>query len=195
MKEKILNTINNNDEIVKTKKEELKYGLECICSFLEKFVILLILSLLFKTTKVFMLIMLFFTPLRIFGFGYHAKNNFQCWLISLFLYSLIPILINIIKISTIVINIGAIFASIIILIFAPASSVKKPLKNKSKNKKRKSILFFTCLIYWVIIIFINNSNLKECILMALTFEALLVSPLLCKPPISNRTLLNNKSKV
>lgn len=195
MKAKIINIINNNKDISPVKKAELIYGLNCTQSFLEKFMVLLLLALLFNTFKVFMLIMLFFTPLRIFGFGYHAKTNFQCWVFSLFLYFLIPIFINIIKMPTLIVGIGVILASIIIIIFAPASSIKKPLKNKIKNRKRKLIIVFICAIYSLVVIFIDGDNLKECILAALTFEALLVGPFLNKPSTFHRALLNDKNKV
>ncbi len=195
MKAKIIKIINGQKDISNVKKVELIYGLNCVCTFLEKFIILLLLAISFNTIKTFMLILFFFTPLRIFGFGYHAKSNFQCWIISLFLYFLIPIVINMIKIPILIIGIGAILTSTIIIVFAPASSMKKPLKNKMKNRKRKIILIFICVIYFILIVFTSNENLKECILAALVFEALLVSPLLSKLSIFNRTLLNNKNKV
>ena len=121
MKDKFLNysiskikSKNNFDDI---KIAELRYGLEAFYMLFTKMGVIILINLVLGLTKELILFLIFFTPLRGFGFGFHAKTNFQCWLISLPLFIIIPYLIHYMDMNFITTIIITIFSIFIILFF------------------------------------------------------------------------------
>lgn len=184
MREKFINFIIKRSGIKKdcSKTDLLKteYSLKCLYTIMTKFSIILALSFVFNTFKEFLLLIGIFTPLRMFGFGFHAKNNFQCWIISLIMYCAFPLLIKYINVPYIIITFSAILSVIVIIIYSPAETIKRPLVNKDKNKKRKIIITVICFIYLGVIALTNKDYLKETVSISLLFQASLVNPITYK---------------
>ena len=97
MRSKIINSImeqikkyNNFDDI---KLQEIKYGLETVYLTIVKTIIFIILAILLKTIKELLLFMLFYGIIRLTGFGVHAKKSLHCWISSILIFVIIPILI------------------------------------------------------------------------------------------------------
>ena len=166
MKDKFLNysiskikSKNNFDDI---KIAELRYGLEAFYMLFTKMGVIILINLVLGLTKELILFLIFFTPLRGFGFGFHAKTNFQCWLISLPLFII------------------TIFALISFLLFGPADTLKKPLINYKKRLINKFILVCVCLLYLFLINFIQNDLIVNSITFACLWQSICVNPLMYK---------------
>ena len=173
----ILKKNSYNKEYSKIELNVIKYKMECLYTFLTKFILLLLLTTIFKIQDVFLLLVLLMWPLRAFGFGFHSNTNKGCWITTTIMYFIIPIIIKFVAIPfNLMLIFGVLFLSSIIL-FAPAGTNKKPLLNKNKNFKRKIIISVICLIYFWLIIIIKNSELKELIFVAISYQSFLVNPI------------------
>ncbi len=174
----ILKAISKNQKISKHKKLIYKYNLECFYTFFTKFIIIFLINLVLKINDFFILLAMFFTPLRRFSFGFHAGSNLGCWIMSLIMYSIIPWLIKSINFNHYFILISSILLSVLIIVFAPAGTKERPLNNKKKNQKRKIIVFFILVIYIILVLFTNTYN--KIIFLSLAYQAFLVNPITYK---------------
>ena len=176
-------------------KKKLIYGLEGIYLTITKLIILLLLSIVLHIFKEFVLITFLFNIIRYTGFGFHAEKSYQCLLLSIFNFILIPYLLLYITLKpAIVFSISVICISHFIL-FAPADTKKRPLINKKKRIIRKSLTVFIGLVYILIIILLNSKYWTSIILSVLIIEAIIVSPItywLFGQPYNNYKALNTE---
>lgn len=129
----------------------LKYGLNILYSTFLGILGVILCGIILKSSIYSFLFLLFYCPLRLFIGGYHAKTNFFC--ITLFIFIFIVILnIN----CHLTFNIPSILFLLIyfllIYFFAPVESTKKPFskKNYLRMKKFSIVLFLIfCLILYL----------------------------------------------
>jgi accessory gene regulator B len=172
MKRKIINNITNY--ILKYHDgnyDVIAYGVEGLYILLVKSILILILSYLLNSIDKMLLFTLLFALIRIPGFGLHMKNGIVCLFISIVLFALIPSILLKVEISSIVKTLLSIFSLIMIIIYAPADTYKRPIY-KRKKYKAASIISALFLIYIVF----NNSN-SNYALYALILETILISPI------------------
>lgn len=180
MKDKVVNKImlrikNNNSKLSETKLEEIRYGLLGLYSLTTKFIVILMLALLFNMLKEFILFLIFYGILRSVGFGTHAKSNIQCWISSIVLLLGIPYLFINIDLTNSVKIILWFISILIFLTFCPADTENRPIINKKlKIKYKISIIIISFIYLFIIIKFKNISNL---IIASMILEAFLASPL------------------
>ena len=104
MKDLLINSIMNN--IVKYNKYDesklnvIKYGLSSLYLHLTKLLVIFTISYFLGLIKTLLLFMLFYSMLRLTGFGMHAKKSSHCWIISLTSFLLIPYLCETLVIKT-----------------------------------------------------------------------------------------------
>lgn len=192
MKKKFLdysmNLIKEKNIYNEIKLAELKYGLEAFYMLTTKLLVIFALAVVLGLFKELMLFMLFYTPLRGLGFGFHANNSLECWLISLPVFIIIPFLAKTLTIPLYVIHIVILFSTISFLFFAPADSHKKPLINTKRRLINKAIVVIISLIYLFITIFINNNLIINTLMFTCLWQAICVNPLiykLFKQPFNN----------
>lgn len=197
LKENFLNfTINflkkyndySNDEIKK-----LKYGLEGIYLTLTKTIIILFASLLLNIFMEVIIGLILFNIIRYFAFGFHAEKSFECLLLSLFNFVLIPYIL--LSINTSLLTDGVIcgICLFLILIFAPADTVKRPLKSKKKRIVRKILTFVTGLIYTSLVIIFNKYFISDLLVSSLIMTSIVICPLtymIFRQPYNNYKKLN-----
>ena len=180
MKEKFLNSsmklIKNNHNYSKEQLEIIEYGLEGLYSFVTKSTIILLLNLLVGTIKEFVAFFISFALIRAFAFGVHAKTNIGCWITSIIVNVGIPLLIKYFFISKIYLIIISVITTIIISIFAPADTRKRPLKNINKRRQDKILAIIVSIIYLIMIILLND-YIIYCLTYALLYESIMVNPL------------------
>ena len=180
MRDKVVDRImfkikENNKNLNEIKYAEIRYGLQGIYTLVTKTTVIFILALLLNIFKEFIIFFAFYSLLRSVSFGTHAKSNIMCWLFSTVFLLGIPFIFNNIRINSIVKIILWIIFFINFLIFAPADTKKKPMRNKKRKLKFKLISVSFCLIYLLLIIkFDNISNL---VLGSMFLESLLINPL------------------
>lgn len=158
--------------------EKLKYGLEGIYLTITKLVIILFLAIVLNIFKEVILTLLFFNIIRYFGFGIHAKKSWQCLISSTICFIVLPYImlnINISKFSMLIISIVCL---IDLLIFAPADTIKRPLKNKKKKLIRKIATVIVAIIYIILSLVIDNQELSTIFILSVIIESLMVNPLI-----------------
>lgn len=168
--------------------EKLKYGLEGIYLTLTKTLIILALALLLGTFKETLLTIVLFAIIRFFCFGFHAEKSYQCLIISIIEFNLLPLLILNIDISYQIIVIICLLAVVNFLIFAPADTVKRPLPNKKKRIIRKTFSVIIGIIYSIVVLFFDNNWILSSFLTALIIAMICVNPIiymLFKQPFNN----------
>lgn len=202
MKAKIINKImkkcENNNKYSKIDLIKKKYYYECAYTLITKLGFILIVSLFIGTIKELLLFIAFYTPLRTIGFGYHAGSNLECWIFSSILFLAFPYLLSIMVIPKYLLIILSFISILLLIIFAPADTKKRPLIHKEKRQKNKILITIICLIYFTTILFLNNQYVVNFIFGGIIWEMICVSPLLYfifKQPYNNYKEYLSKNKL
>ena len=167
--------IKSNSKYSEEELLKIEYGMEGIFLTITKVLIILLIGLIFKYLDTVILTLLFFNILRFFAFGLHAKESWQCLLLSIIDFNVLPyILINISISNSLIIIIG-IISILTFLLFAPSDTEKRPLTNKKKRRVRKVLSIMTAIIFILIALFFKSIN--AAIISALLIETIMVNPL------------------
>ena len=184
MRSKIINSImnqikiyNNFDDI---KLQEIKYGLETVYLTIIKTIVFILLAILLKTIKGLLLFMLFYGIIRLTGFGVHAKKSIHCWISSILIFLIIPILIKYITINNYILYIISLISITILAIYAPADTPKRPLINKKKRIIYKVLTILISIGYLITITLIKDKLIINSLFYSLLLECFLVTPLIYK---------------
>lgn len=181
MKELVVNGIMNNItkyyDYDNTKISEIKYGIESLYLTITKTIIIFIISFILNITKELMLLFVFYSLIRLTGFGVHAKKSWHCWLTSLITFVLIPLLIKYITINEELLVISYTIFTLLLLKYAPADTEKRPLINKKKRITYK-ILTILLVISYFIYSLVNKDNITiiNTLYFSILLETLLVLP-------------------
>lgn len=179
MKEKFLNSCinfitkynNYTDKDIK----KLRYGLEGIYLTLTKTIIILLLSLVLKIFFEVIIVIVLFNIIRYFGFGFHADKSWQCLLMSIFNFIIIPYILLSININFYLNILISVVCIVSFILWAPADTVKRPLKDKNKRLIRKIVTTTIGILFSVFSIFLINY--RAIILSALIIQFIVVCPL------------------
>lgn len=191
MKEKFVNGctlfVTKNMNYDEKEKAKLKYGLESLYLSLTKLFIIALIAFILGIFKEFLIILILFNFLRFPGFGFHAGNSTICLIFSSFLFVCVPFIFSKINVDFNIILVLEFIASFILLLHAPADTVKRPLPNKKKRKIRKTAAVSIAIVYIVLSI-IFKGYFAGMFCGALILEAIMVSPVtykIFKQPYNN----------
>ena len=159
------------------KLQEIRYGLESLYLSIFKVLVIFLLSFFIHTTKELCIFFSTYGLLRITAFGLHAKKSFECWILSIITFLLIPFLIKKIYINNTLLIILSLVSIIIISIYAPADTEKRPLINRNKRIIYKIISITISLIYTFIILMKINNYINNLLIFSLLLESLLILPI------------------
>lgn len=171
---------NNNNDITDKDLEKIRYGLEGVYLTLTKFLFISLFMIYFNLFLHFLIFTFFFSIIRMFAFGLHASKSYLCFIFSSLLFILCPLLALNVEINIWIKFLLCLFSLTSIVLYAPADTLKRPLINKKKNRRFKSLSIFIALIYIFFIILINNNFISNIMLFALTTEAILILPITYK---------------
>ena len=181
MKELVVNGIMNNItkyyDYDNTKISEIKYGIESLYLTITKTIIIFIISFILNITKELMLLFVFYSLIRLTGFGVHAKKSWHCWLTSLITFVLIPLLIKYITINEELLVISYSIFTLLLLKYAPADTEKRPLINKKKRITYKVLTILLVIFYLIYsLIYKDNITIINTLYFSILLETLLVLP-------------------
>ena len=151
-----LNYINSKLTFDDRKKKMIKYGLECIYTMITKSTAIIILSIIINTFYETLFLIIFYTFIRMFGFGIHATSNIKCWIVSVSTYSILPLIIRYVGINQIVVISCEMIAFLGLLLWTPPDTKKRPLIHKDKRLKDKIIVLSIAFIYIIYSLFYLN---------------------------------------
>ena len=167
----------------------IRYGLETVVILVTKTTVILLLSLLLGIFKETILLIIFYGLIRGFAFGIHASSNIYCWVTSILVYTIIPLLIKNWIPSNIIMITMAVISTIVLISFAPADTSKRPLKDRRKRIKNKIITSIIAVSYTLIITTMDFS-INSILMWALMIQAFCTNPLSYK--LFNQTYNNYK---
>ena len=175
----------NEDEI-----EVMKYAIECIYLTGTKIIVITILAYILGIFHEYLLFILFYAPLRLLSFGWHANTSKECWVISISAFVVIPYLCSVLDISIYIKVILLIICLVIYSLYAPADTKKRPIVSSKRRLFFKVSTLIILFIYSFYII--SNSNLISNVMLAsLLYQSLLINPLIYK--LSHQSFNNYKA--
>ena len=184
MKDLLINSIINNImryyDYDKEKIAVIKYGLSSLYLNITKTVVIFIISYILGYFNTLLLLMVLYSILRLTVFGVHAKKSWHCWVGSMIIFIGIPYLCRLLIIDYKV-RLALCMVSVVLLgFFAPADTEKRPLI----NKKRRAIYKLTSVgcgtLYTVLLFFVNDNTLANCLLFSLLLAVFVCLPLTYK---------------
>lgn len=163
-----------------TKIAELKYGLEGFYIMITKAIVIFSLAIILGIFKEMILLLFFFNILRSTGFGLHASKSGICLFASSSIFLLLPFVAKIIIIPLYIKDILGIISIILIYLYAPSDTKKRPLVNKKKRTIYKLITTTNCIILVFISLIIKNEIISNLILFGIYIEIFLILPIVYK---------------
>lgn len=176
---KIMNYISSH---VKTKEDFDKayYGVQIIIINISKFIILFAAAMLFNTTKNSFLILIFFSLIRIHASGIHLDSSLHCNIFNLTVFVGGSFLVNHVVLTNKLILVISLISLIIILLYAPADTQKRPIINKNLRKLLKIKSGAIVLILSCVSIYITNYILKNIIIYSIIIQCICILPIVYK---------------
>lgn len=169
-----------NKDLSQRDIDKIKYGLEGLYLTITKLIFIIIVSIILGIWKETLLLILIFNGIRLTAFGVHAKKSIDCLISSTLFFILFPILCIKLTIPLIVKVILFIPLTVLIGIFAPADTEKRPLINKKKRKIYKILSIIISIIYMTIAIVIKNNILSNCFIFAIVIQIIIMLPITYK---------------
>ena len=169
-----------NKDLSQRDIDKIKYGLEGLYLTITKLIFIIIVSIILGIWKETLLLILIFNGIRLTAFGVHAKRSIDCLISSTLFFILFPIICIKLTIPLIVKVILFIPLTVLIGIFAPADTEKRPLINKKKRKIYKMLSIIISIIYMTIAIVIKDNTLSNCFIFAIVIQIIIMLPITYK---------------
>lgn len=169
-----------NKDLSQRDIDKIKYGLEGLYLTITKLIFIIIVSIILGIWKETLLLILIFNGIRLTAFGVHAKRSVDCLISSTLFFILFPIICIKLTIPLIIKVILFIPLTVLIGIFAPADTEKRPLINKKKRKIYKILSIIISIIYMTIAIVIKNNILSNCFIFAIVIQIIIMLPITYK---------------
>ena len=185
MKRKILKALmsnikKNKSDLNEEQLEIIEYGLEGLYLTIIKIIIILLLAIVLDILKETVLMIIFYNVTRFFTFGLHAKTSTACLITSLLLFIGGTYLATYLQIPLIVKIILSIICLILICIYAPADTEKRPLINPKKRKKFKIQSTIISIIMGTLIIYLNDSYISNFMVIGQLEAVIMILPITYK---------------
>lgn len=185
LKRKILKALmsnikKNKPDLNEEQLEIIEYGLEGLYLTIIKIIIILLLAIVLDILKETVLMIIFYNVTRFFTFGLHAKTSTACLITSLLLFIGGTYLATYLQIPLIVKIILSIICLILICIYAPADTEKRPLINPKKRKRFKIQSIIISIIMGVLIIYLNDSYISNFMVIGQLEAVIMILPITYK---------------
>ena len=185
MKKRFLNIIRNSikkqyPNYSEDKLDEIMYGVEGIYLTITKMIIIFIFAFILGVTKELLLLLIAFNFVRLFAFGMHADKSWICLLFSGLLFLGGAVLAKNIVINKPILYTLYLIVIIIIAIYSPADTVKRPLINKKRRIKFKILSVIIAITYLIITLLIKDNMLINILIFGLIIECILILPITYK---------------
>lgn len=160
--------------------KKLKYGLEGLYLTVTKIIIVIIGWLLLGIIEEGLIFLTAYSLIRFFVFGVHAKNSFVCIFISLLIMVIFPFFIINVYINFISKILLFTLSMLLIIMYAPAGTKKRPIVKKEIRQKFKIKAVLMSLILFILSIVSKDLIISNLLIAAITIATLLTTPLAYK---------------
>lgn len=161
-------------------KVKLQYGLEILLLNIPKLILVLGISLILGVLLQTLLTLASFNILRLKAFGAHAKNASSCFVSSVIVFIPIVYVANKIYINNTFVLVFFSILSILVYMYAPADTEKRPIIGEKVRKRLKQHAVITILFLMLIAFIIPNDNLKTLIALGALIEVVTILPVTYK---------------
>lgn len=175
-----MNNITRYYDYDESKLKIIRYGLGSLYLFITKVIVTFALAYFLGLFYTLLKLMAFYTLIRLTAFGVHAKRSIDCWIASLTMFLVIPYLCEIMVIDLYLKLSIAIICVVLLSIYAPADTEKRPLIHKKKRVIYKVITIITSLTLTVSLFFIKDNILNNCVLFGIVLGTFVVLPITYK---------------
>ncbi len=165
----------SNDQV-----EVVMYGVESIYILITKTIIIFSIAFILGIIKEMIILLLTFNFIRMFAFGMHANNGKVCLVVSSIIFIGFTYACKYLVMPNYIHYILYLLSLILIMIYAPADTKKRPLINKKKRIRFKILSLIVVLIYFIISLNINNELIKNALIFGLLTECILILPITYK---------------
>ena len=185
MKKRFLNKIKNGitkqyPNYSKDKIDEIMYGIEGIYMLITKTIIIFILAMILGIFKELLYLLISFNFIRLFAFGMHANKSYICLIFSSLLFLLGAFMCKYIIFNKYMLYILYFIAFIIIAIYAPADTKKRPLIKRNKRIKFKVLSLMIVTLYFILTLFIKDNLIINSLIIGIIIECILILPITYK---------------
>ncbi len=156
---------------------EIKYGLESIYILITKSIVILMVAFLLNIINELVVFLLFYNFVRLFSFGVHAGKSWICLAISLILFIGLPFLGKAIYMNLMTKSLLGILSLILMFIYAPADTIKRPIISKKRRIFLKYVSVLISILYVVLSLLIKDSYVSSNLILALLLQCFIISPL------------------
>ncbi len=162
------------------KLDEIMYGIEGIYLTITKCIIIFSLALILGIFKELILLLIAFNFIRLFAFGMHANSSITCLIFSSAVFIGGAYLCKYVTLNNNVLYLLYGISIVIIALYSPADTVKRPLVNKKKRTLWKILSILITIIYFVISLLIKDNFLINSMISGLLIECILILPITYK---------------
>ena len=181
MKEKFLNNSMNliikNKHYTKNEIDIIKYGLETIYLSVTKMIIIFLLAYMLSIIKEVLILLITYNIIRSQAFGLHASKSIYCLISSIIFFIGGAYLCKYIVINRWLLISLSLLCNILLFLYAPADTHKRPLINKNKRKRFKLLSTILGIIYTIIIIVYIDNPITNFLLIGMIEAVLMILPI------------------
>ena len=165
----------SNDKI-----DEIMYGIEGLYLTFTKTVVICTLALILGVFKELICLLIAFNFIRFFAFGMHASKSSICLIFSSLVFIIFSILCKYIVLPKYLLYMLYLIVLVIISLYAPADTIKRPLIKKKKRIKFKILSIMVVIIYFILTLVFKNNLLINSLIFGLLIECILINPITYK---------------
>ena len=170
----------DNGSYTKEDLEKIRYGFECIYILITKGVVVLTIAFFLGILKYTIVFLAIYGLVRTFACGLHATKSWICMISSILIFIIIPYLCKILIINKLVRLVIMGISTILIYIYAPADTKKRPIINKNKRLRLKIISTSIAIIYIIISLYIKKNFILNSLMFGLILETIMILPITYK---------------
>lgn len=185
MKKRFLSKIKNNiikqyPNYPKEKIDEIMYGIEGIYMLITKTIIIFILAMILGIFKELLYLLISFNFIRLFAFGMHANKSYVCLIFSSLMFLCGAFLCKYLMFNRYILYVLYLLTFIIIMIYAPADTKKRPLIKRNKRIKFKVLSLMVVALYFILTLLIKNNLIINSLIIGTIIECILILPITYK---------------
>jgi len=158
------NIAETNSQFTDLELKKMEYGLTCFFDEVTKIVLYFIIFYLFSLQQYYVVVFVFFCPIRLFSGGFHAKTYWGCFFITFVILCVIIIIGKYITINILTSRLVLIISVLFVYIFSPVDNINKRIKSKERRKKLKYFSVVTTLLLSLLCYIIPNKFFTTAVL-------------------------------
>lgn len=185
MKKRFLNSIRSSikkqyPKYTNDKLDEIMYGVEGIYLTITKAIIIFTLALILGVFKELLYLLIAFNAIRTFAFGMHADNSITCLIFSSLMFLGGAFICKYIIISKEILYLMYLITTIIIAVYSPADTVKRPLLKRTRRIRFKIISILIVIAFFIVTLLIKDNLIINSLIFGLIIECILILPITYK---------------